>query len=452
MKVVQYPCASHLIENVFKGICSEHGGIMQSLMVGPVKYADGLDIKSLSAQMPYYHKVLLDPALDVQYHLTGYGTYYEEAIIRLVGEAIERYSLMVSQYTMMDRVRYASYNEISGIGKVIPFEYLDLFSEADFAKLNAGKYRGLRKLSRNDVVGWLKLPSLLRVGEEIWIPVQMLFVGYKMNRNVKEIAFSPAFSTGTAAHVSLEHALLNAILELIEIDALMVNWYTKREAPSILIDDMTLVNQYAELFGKKSKFEILGLDLKVLDNVDAHVFGTVVINRKDERPLITYGAQAHLDPLKGFYRSCMEAVAIAFLGIYGPLYSPKEYFDSPDGEAHTDLDTNVAFFAHPGDAHMKRALIRNMVKGQKLLSTMPNHASGNIRQDLTRLISQLSQASEYAVYLDVTPPEARGKGWYVMRVFIPELLTMCVPGVPYTQHPRFQDFGGIVNEYPHPLP
>ncbi|MGE5341234.1 MAG: YcaO-like family protein [Candidatus Omnitrophota bacterium] len=452
MNLTYYPYPTHLIENIFKRICSEHVGIIQSLMVGPVKYADNLDIKSLSGQMPYYHKVLLRPDIDVQYHLTGYGTFYEEAIIRLVGEAIERYALMVSQYALTQRFKYASYNQIQKEGTVIPFDYLRLFSDDDYVRLNQGEFKGLRKLEKDDIVGWIKCPSLVKPGLEIWMPIQLLFVGYRINPKENEVGFSPGFSTGTAAHATLEKALSNAILEFIEIDALMVNWYTRRKSPSVAIDDLTILKQYPDIFGNDSNFDVLSFDLSILDAVDAHVFGTAIINKKEERPYIVYGAQGHLDPVKGFYRSFMESMAIAFLGIYGPLYSPKEYFNDPSNDTFTDLDKNVSFFSIPSNAEKKRELIESMGEGKKLLSAMTNYDSGDTKKDLSRLIGQLSQISDYAVYLDVTPPETRDKGWYVMRAFIPELVTMCVPGVPYSNHPRFKEFGGIKNEFPHPLP
>jgi hypothetical protein len=148
----------------------------------------------------------------------------------------------------------------------------------------------------------------------------------------------------------------------------------------------------------------------------------------------------------------MEAVAIAFLGIYGPLYLPKHYLATTDGSTFTDLDRNVAFFASPDDAATKRKVIDDMISGRKVLSAMPNHQTDDTGKDTARLIRQLGSVSEYGVYLDVTPPETRRWGWKVMRVFLPELVTMCVPGVPYSTHPRIQEFGGIQNEYPHPLP
>jgi len=450
--LLHYPYAAHLVENVLKPICSEHGGIVRSLLVSPVKYSEDLAIQSVVAQMPAYHKVLLNPNLNMQYHLSGYGTYYEEALIRLAGEAIERYSLMVAQYTLSDHIRYATYEEVARDGRVVPFEYLRPFTDADYEKLNQGQYHGLKRLEKSDVVGWVRCPSLFSPGSEIWVPAQMLFVGYKFSRERSEVAFCPGFSTGTAAHTSTAKALQNALLESIEIDALMLHWYTDLKAPAVAIDDPTVTRLVPRLFAADSGYEVLALDLRVLEGVDAHVFGSVLLNREVERPLIVFGAQGHLDPARGFYRGLMEAVAIAFLGIYGPLYLPAEYLAPTAGSGFTDLDKNVAFFASPEDAAEKRAVIRNLVGGKAVLSGLKSHATADTRADTARLVRQLSRVSEYGVYLDVTPPETRSRGWHVMRVFLPELVTMCVPGVPYRQHPRFLRYGGVRNEYPQPLP
>jgi thiazole/oxazole-forming peptide maturase SagD family component len=280
----------------------------------------------------------------------------------------------------------------------------------------------------------------------------MLFVGYKIRREHGEVAFCPGFSTGTAAHTSHAKALLNALLEFIEIDALMLQWYTSLTAPAVTIDNVTVASLVPKLFAGDSRYELQALDLRVLDSVDAHVFGSVLINKTHDRPLIVMGAQGHLDPVRAFYRSLMEATAIAFLGAYGPLYLPKEYLAADAGLNFTDLDSNVAYFAAPEDAETKKNVIRKMVNGKKVLSSFKRYETNDVAADTARLVRQLSSVSKYGVYLDITPPETSSQGWRVMRVFLPELVTMCVPGVPYSRHPRIVACGGIHNEYPHPLP
>lgn len=449
-----YPFGNYVVNDVMRRACSEHGGILRSIISAPAKaYNDDIQLISVSGQMPNYHKDLFEGPVNVNYHLTGYGLYQEEATIRLVGEAIERYSLMIGHYGHRNRVKFETYNDIQKEGNVIPWEYLQTFSDQDYDKFQHSTYKKIRRLQKDDVVGWISCPSLIYPGENLWMPLQMLFVGYGLNKEKNEVPFTTAFSTGTASHVSQEKALINAICEFVQIDALMVNWYTKRKSDTVVVDDLTLINQISQLRDKNNGFEVRIQDLRILEEIDLHVFGCSVINKKNERPLIVYGAQGELDPLKGAYRSIMEATAISFLGFYGPLYSPAEYFSSPNQNMYDDLDKNVSFYIHPTEAEIKRALVDNLMSGKKkFLSSYKNFSTGNNTNDLLRLVSGLKKISKYAVYLDITPPEVISQGWSVMRVFIPELCTMCMPGIPYSNHPRLNQFGGVSNEFPHPLP
>jgi len=443
-----------MINDVVKRSCSEHGGILRSIIAAPArKYSKDIQLLSVSGQMPNYHKVILEGAAKVNYHLTGYGLYHEEATIRLVGEAIERYSLMVGHYPHRERIKYATYREICKEGNVIPWEYLQIFSDEDYARFQDSNYKKLQRLKEDDVVGWIKCASLVRPGEEIWMPLQMLFVGYGIEKRKNEIPFMTGFSTGTASHVSMEKALINAICEFVQIDSLMVNWYTGRKSDEVLIDDLTLINSMDTLRNKDNSFVPRVYDLTLMKDFGLHVFGCAIENKKNERPLIVFGAQGELNPLKGVYRSLMEATAISFLGYFGPLYSPGEYFTNQDSSMYDDLDKNVSFYIHPSDSEKKRSLLAKMSSGKKRpLSSFENYDSGDERENLQRLLESVKKISKYAVYLDITPPEVAQQGWHVMRVFIPELVTMCMPGIPYSQHPRFAEFGGVQNEYPHPLP
>ena len=85
-----YPFSDHIVGDVMRRTCSEHGGILRSMIAAPARrYSDDVRLLSVSGQMPNYHKVLFDGPVNVNYHLTGYGLYQEEATIRLVGEAID---------------------------------------------------------------------------------------------------------------------------------------------------------------------------------------------------------------------------------------------------------------------------------------------------------------------------------------------------------------------------
>jgi len=117
-----------------------------------------------------------------------------------------------------------------------------------------------------------------------------------------------------------------------------------------------------------------------------------------------------------------------------------------------DLDSNVLFYSIPKKIEEKQNLIKGLIDDEIKLSSLEDLRKDNIDEDIKFILKHLKKVSEYAVFMDITPPETRDKGWYVMRVLVPELLEMCIPDFPFANHPRMKQYGGIKNEYPHPMP
>ena len=67
--------------------------------------------------MPDYHKQFIGELSQVSYHIIGYGSYYEEALIKYLGESIERYATVIAGDLLSDRIVYASYNELKLLHK-----------------------------------------------------------------------------------------------------------------------------------------------------------------------------------------------------------------------------------------------------------------------------------------------------------------------------------------------
>ena len=133
------------------------------------------------------------------------------------------------------------------------------------------------------------------------------------------------------------------------------------------------------------------------------------------------------------------------------MMSPVDFLGS-DGESFLNLDSNVAYWTRAEDQEKKSRILETIYEGSANLSSLKNESRGSDRENLKYIISRIAKLSRYAVYLDITPPEITGTGLKVMRVFIPELVQLSYPGFPYTEHPRVLQFGGITNEFPHPMP
>jgi thiazole/oxazole-forming peptide maturase SagD family component len=441
-----YPSHTNL-KNRFGEICGQHAGILESQILFSAKTNYSPSPALCTNSMPAYHKLLIGENVDMSYHLSGYGYYREEAMIRLLGEGIERYALLIAPTLYKNKFVFASYKDIQKQGTVIPWEYIKIFSDEDYEKLE--KRTMIRNITQDDTIGWLKCSSIYDPEKEIFVPAQLLFTGYQTNTSVGEQYFAPGFSKGSASHTDFKKALKSAILEYVEADALMINWYTGRKCKKIILDDPTLLNMLSDLLGKQS-YELMPFEYS-LDELPGHTFGLALVNKKEEHPYIVMGCQTTLEPLSGMYRAVMEALAILYLANYGALVMPKDYLETTVQKSFANLDANVAYWAHAVDMGEKKAKLLGMLQGETALSGLKDY-SGDIDLELEYILKKMKSVSEYGVFLDITPPEVKSKGWKCIRTFFPELVQMSLPGFPYSNHPRIKKYGGIKNDTPHPLP
>lgn len=446
LRLSDYPSHTNL-RNRFRQVCGQHVGILESQLLLSARPANFPISKVCTNLMPAYHKLLIHEKAEMSYHLSGYGMYHEEALIRLLGEGIERYALLAASTLYQKNIIYASYNQVKNEGTVVPWEYMKIYSDLDYAKFQARK-TNIQNITPHDVLGWLRCPSIFEAGKEILIPAQMLFTGYRTNAEVKEKRFIPGFSKGSAAHTSIKKALKSAILESIEADAEMIQWYTSQKARRVIIDETTPLEIVSELLGQ-SDYEILPCEFS-LSGMPAHTFGVALLNKRDRRPFCAVGCQASLEPAKGLYRAVLEAMGCLYLANYGPLIMPEDYLVSAGDKGYTNLDSNVALWALPREIEQKKSLIYGLAEGEVALSSLKD-LSADDDEELKYLLNGMRSVSQYGVFLDVTPVEVAGMGWTVIRTFFPELVQMSLPDFPYRSHQRILQYGGVTNDFPHPL-
>ena len=438
-----YPSSAHVI-NDFRRLCGQHFGITESQIVQVAQAKHAPRMQTMTARMPNYHKLLLGEHTEIQYHLAGYGVYREEALIRLLGEGIERYALITAAATARKRLFKASYNDLKSDSNVMPWELIRVFSTQDYERM-CGKLI-FRDITPDDQISWIWCPSLFNPGQDICIPAQCLFTGVQFE---DEIPFVSSFSKGCASHTDPKLALRTALLEAVEADALMVRWYTLRKSRRVILDDPTLRAMIADIF--------CDLDVEIvpyeytLPGMPGHTFAVAVLSKGSERPTVLLGTGSGLDPRATLYRTLIEAVAIFYIAKNGPALQPRDYLTEIDEHSHTNLDSNVAYWAATQDAESKRAFMKNMLDGEVALSTLQNHQL-TIDEDLEYVLGELKNISSYAVHLDITPPDIQHTDWSVARVFFPELVQVSLPSFPYGAHPRLLEFGGIRNHLPHPSP
>ena len=237
-----YPSSVHVI-NEFRRLCGQHFGITESQIIQVTQPKHSPRVQTMTARMPNYHKLLLGEKTEIQYHLAGYGVYGEEALIRLLGEAIERYALFTAAAAVRKRLFKASYNDLKSESNVMPWELINIFTEKDYERMR-GKVI-FRSITPDDQISWIWCPSLFSPSKDICIPAQCLFTGVQFE---DEIPFITSFSKGCASHTGPKLALRSALLEAVEADALMIRWYTLAKSRRVILDDPILRDMIAEIF------------------------------------------------------------------------------------------------------------------------------------------------------------------------------------------------------------
>lgn len=435
----------HKLINLFKTLGNQQVGYLRFAVCNALEHIMPR-LFVVCGEISNIHKLInIDKII---YHLGGYGLRFEEAFIKFQSEVLERYSLILFPEYIKDDIIYASYKELeASCENIPPYELLQFYSDT-FYKNNP---LGLQKLEKKDVIGWIPAKSLFNPNKEILFPAQMLFPSFVAISKKKEKMFFVAFSTGTASQTTLENALLNALYEYIEIDAVMINWYTLRKSPRIDISG-TLLEDIARKIINPEFYDLILL-YQTLPDIKVHVVSAFIVNKKNAVPILSFGAHADLDPYNATYRGLIEASATAFLGVYAYFNKPEIIFKEIDYTNIMDIDTNVIFYALPKYKHISLKLMRDLTGETVIhLNELKRYSSDNIRATLQHLIRELRKISEWAIALEITLPDIKELGFRVVRVFIPELYCLCLPSFPYDAHKRILKYGGVKNEFPHPLP
>lgn len=184
-----------------------------------------------------------------------------------------------------------------------------------------------------------------------------------------------------------------------------------------------------------------------------YVIDCIIKNKKKKYPYCAYGMQADSSFEKAMYRSFMEAYANI-----GPRVSAKGEkhlfnFESVskkvERKAIYNLTDNTDFYLSVEGVSLVDEWLEKIVDVSDSAIEKKDITEKNL---FTELINYLSGMSKYACYLDITGSEFEKNGWYVIRTVIPELLPLCMPSVPYKNHPRVKMYGGVRNECIHPCP
>ncbi len=354
-------------------------------------YRSGANAAARSGDMAGFRRGLRDQN-------GGKGATAVEAEAGALGEAVERYS--ATFHGDEARLR-GSYRELADRA-IHPNDVL-LFDERQYADRERwnrahGRFQTVfPPFDENAEIDWTPVWSLGRRCHRL-LPTAMLYFGTPGEAGGGRLC---ADSNGHAAGSSLEDAVLQGLLELVERDAVALWWYNRTVAPAVDLDafgDDWLTRVRAE-------YRKLGRELWVLDvTSDLDIPVMVAISRRVAAPheRIMLGFGAHLDPRIALRRAVTEMNQLA------PAFLAEDAREPDDPDAawwfrEATLANQPYLAAHP-------ALTARVPADYGVQS------HEDIRQEIDLVTTRLAGLGMDTLVLDQTRPDI---GMPVVKVIVP---------------------------------
>jgi len=357
-------------------------------------------------------QVLSRPAVDLRAnrlsgsscHAAGKGSSDAQAKVSCLAEAVERYSCGYFGDEPRRNARAAELAE-----RVLHPAHLLQFSDAQYrnrddvnAAIVVTNFNWVPvRFDQEREIDWTPAWSLT-FEERVWLPTAFCYFGYPV---AGDHDFCQADSNGCAAGNTIEEAILQGALELVERDACALWWYNRLRRPGIDLDsfgDAFLDDIVAE-------FDRRGRDLVAIDlTTDVGITVVVAISwRRREGDRIFLGLGSHLEPRLAISRAISELNQAAVF----------DFIERQDTE-----------HAEPRQSGYARWLREATIENQSYLCPTPrsfrriddfaNHSRANIRDEVEWCIARLRTNGLEMVVLDQTRPDI---GFPVARVVVPGL-------------------------------
>lgn len=387
-------------------------------------------INYVTATLTNVSPLIYDGSMKILYHLSGYGSTYDEAKISFLGESSERYSFSMMPATLKQDMEINSYTnmvEKYGHDSILPLKYINIFPEA----------YPVDNLGLDDKISWVKMQSILDPSKVLYYPTQLVM--FKNPKYTEKRINISAVSTGTASHETIKQAIENSLVEYLQIDSYNLWWYGGHEGIEIKVDVKSLFRNYFKSFSKSflEKFDVRFTDISFDKNI--YVVVCEIYGKNGNKPSYTVGLQGAYTLEKALYRGLMETLTVMAYSINMSWLKPELL-----KEAHSlvgqmdDLDKNVAYYA----LHNKPLMKTN---------NTPIETKKIKAKNLKELIVYNKELLQWAGITNITPHEFGNLNLNVTRIIAPAMLPVCMPSYPPVNHPRYQDTGGIINYVEHPM-
>lgn len=323
----------------------------------------------------------------------GKGRTDAQARVGAICEAVERFNGVFRGDE--NRVR-ASYAELGD--RALHPEELLCFSEAQYENReawNAAQTTNFHtvpaRLDPELAIDWSPVWSLTRE-RSLHVPSAYCYFGHP---EIAEHFFTACDANGHAAGNTIEEAILQGAMELVERDAASIWWHNRLRRPAFDLD--SLEDPYVDAL--RRHYARLGRELWALDlTTDLGIPVVVAVSRRVDRPVedVVFGFGCHVDPHMAALRALTEVnqflPAVADTASDG---STRYWITDPDSVSWWTTATVASepyLLPDPAAPHRRRGDFDEI-------------ATDDIAEDVRRTVARLDAAGLELLVLDQTRPD-----------------------------------------------
>jgi ribosomal protein S12 methylthiotransferase accessory factor len=318
----------------------------------------------------------------------GKGETETQSILSAIGEALERYCAQHYHPAWFLRAPFAKMSAAA----LSPIECV-LYCEEQYARpgFPFARFNPWQPLSW--LRGWT-LPDR----RELWVPASLVYLNYFGEAPQEYLCL--ATSNGLAAGPDLESALLGAFYELVERDAMIINWMNRLPAPRVNGDGLGGLSQTILRHYRRSGIEVIVFHLAT--DIPIPVMMALAIDRSGRGPAAVVGLGCDLDPALAVRKSLLELCQVR------PGEAAK-WAERPPGKRLQSyqqvrgLEDHSSFFASPARLGELSFLLDH--QRTTSLAEMAGLGSGDAAADLTTVIRLLNEAGCRTAFAEITTPD-----------------------------------------------
>lgn len=345
----------------------------------------------------------------------GLGTTEGDAVIRAVGEAIERYGAKLAP--VADRVVHGSFSELKKDYAMIALDrWNHALQRSDDLHTMSAKHQ-IVSLREETEINWIHVSSLSK-NREVLAPTSHALFG-SFRHFPGEVLLAESISTGLASHSDFDKAVLSGLCEVIERDAFVGMWGKRLCPPRLSKVSMLAASPAVRSLVsclEKTNFRLTVNDLT--SDVGVPIFLATFVS--DEPPYTVVGAGCHPDA----DIALEKAIAECYMSLVG--YAIFDGFNDDDNGGALLSDASIDSMHDHGRYYRINRLSERL--DFYLSAPEKDYDKGDYcprdKMDMRELVRRLGELQLEVLVHDLTNDELKNAGWNVVKVLVPGMIPL----------------------------